>query len=119
MTVDQAFPSTNTSASFFTAPIGVSYYNNQSANVLYLSNSTASNSNYLFNRGTYFTATLTNGNNQYTGLSSTTNLFVGQPITANVAGITTGQQSRLSSILQRSMSQLHLQAQLVLLRYIH
>ena len=100
MTVDQSFPSTNTSANFFTAPIGVSYYNNQSANVLYLSNSTASNSNYLFNRGTYFTATLTNGNNQYTGLSSTTNLFVGQPITANVAGITTG--TTISAIVNSS-----------------
>lgn len=100
MVLDQPFSSTNTSANFFTSPVGLTYYNNQSANVLYLTNSTSTNASYCFTRGSTFTATATNGNNQLRSLSSTNNLFVGQPINANVVGFIPG--TTISAIVNSS-----------------
>lgn len=90
LVLDEAASFTNTACKFFKAPVATVYYNDSSANVLILTDSTASGSSYRFSNSTLFTATLTASSNQYTGVSSVSNLFVGQPVTANIAGITSG-----------------------------
>ena len=90
LVLDEAASFTNTACKFFKAPAATVYYNDSSANVLILTDSNASDSSYRFSNSTLFTATLTASSNQYTGVSSVSNLFVGQPVTANIAGITSG-----------------------------
>ena len=90
LVLDEAASFTNSSCKFFKAPAATVYYNDSSANVLILTDSNASDSSYRFSNSTLFTATLTASSNQYTGVSSVSNLFVGQPVTANIAGITSG-----------------------------
>jgi hypothetical protein len=90
LTVSEAIPYTsNASTTFFKAPTGNVYNFDQSSNTLILTNSNANSSTYFAN-SSLFTATLTNGSNQYTSVSSTTNLFVGQPVWANVSGVQPG-----------------------------
>ena len=88
--LDEAASFTNSSCKFFKAPAATVYHNDSSANVLILTDSNASGSTYRFSNSTLFTATLTASSNQYTSVSSVSNLFVGQPVTANIAGITSG-----------------------------
>ena len=90
LVLDEAASFTNTACKFFKAPAATVYHNDSSANVLILTDSNASDSSYRFSNSTLFTATLTASSNQYTGVSSVSNLFVGQPVTANIAGITSG-----------------------------
>ena len=90
LVLDEAASFTNSSCKFFKAPAATVYHNDSSANVLILTDSNASGSSYRFSNSTLFTATLTASSNQYTGVSSVSNLFVGQPVTANIAGITSG-----------------------------
>ena len=90
LVLDEAASFTNTACKFFKAPAATVYHNDSSANVLILTDSNASGSSYRFSNSTLFTATLTASSNQYTGVSSVSNLFVGQPVTANIAGITSG-----------------------------
>jgi len=89
LTVSEPIPYTNSAANFFKAPVGTVFHNDVSSNVVFLTNSTA-NSTLYFTNSTVFTATLTNGSNQYTSVSSVNNLFVGQPVFANIAGIQVG-----------------------------
>ena len=90
LVLDEAASFTNSSCKFFKAPAATVYHNDSSANVLILTDSNASDSTYRFSNSTLFTATLTASSNQYTSVSSVSNLFVGQPVTANIAGITSG-----------------------------
>ena len=90
LVLDEAASFTNSSCKFFKAPAATVYHNDSSANVLILTDSNASGSTYRFSNSTLFTATLTASSNQYTSVSSVSNLFVGQPVTANIAGITSG-----------------------------
>jgi len=90
LTVDEAIPYTNSlGAQYYKAAAGKVYHNDLSANILFLANS-SSNSTVRFSNSVYFTATMTNGSNQFTSVSSVSNLFVGQPVTANIAGLQTG-----------------------------
>lgn len=90
LVLDEAASFTNSSCKFFKAPAATVYHNDSSANVLILTDSNASGSTYRFSNSTLFTATLTASSNQYTSVSSVSNLFVGQPVTANIAGIASG-----------------------------
>ena len=90
LVLDEAASFTNSACKFFKAPAATVYHNDSSANVLILTDSNASGSTYRFSNSTLFTATLTASSNQYTSVSSVSNLFVGQPVTANIAGIASG-----------------------------
>ena len=90
LVLDEAASFSNTACKFFKAPAATVYHNDSSANVLILTDSNASGSTYRFSNSTLFTATLTASSNQYTSVSSVSNLFVGQPVTANIAGIASG-----------------------------
>jgi hypothetical protein len=90
LTVSENIPyASNASTTYFKAPTGNVYNFDQSSNTLILTNSNANSSTYFAN-STLFTATLTNGSNQYTSVSSVNNLFVGQPVWANISGVQPG-----------------------------
>jgi hypothetical protein len=104
LTFDEPIPFINTTgASFFFTPIGNVFHNSQYGNVTILTNSTAVNSTFCFSTGNTFTGTAQSNSVQITGLSINTytgGVFVGQPISANVTGFSSG--TKITSIVNSS-----------------
>jgi len=96
-TINPVLPVSNSAAKFFFVPVGTVYNSIQSSNTMILTNSNANNTLY-FTSNTNLNGTLKSGNITINAISSTTGLFVGQPVycsnssnsSAGITGFTNG-----------------------------